>query len=447
MAQSNPNTDTTTAADTPPEQKGTGISSSYSYYVLGMLLFVYIINFIDRQVLSILIEPIKEDLLLTDTQLGLLGGIAFAIFYTTCGIPLARLADRVSRVKLLSACLTIWSLMTVLTGYAQSFTYLLLARIGVGVGEAGASPSSHSMISDLFPENKRGTALSIYALGIPLGTLVGFGLGGVLANTFGWRTAFIVVGAPGVLVALWMVLTVREPPRGLTSPAGSSEPVPFGVALRYLLGRKSFVHLAIASGLCAFTGYGNAVWIPSLMARVHEVPLDERGYMMALLAGVISSIGTFLGGWLADTLSTRRAERRWYLWVPVLGQTIGLPFILAAFMADSAWSLVWLAAPAYIFGSLWLGPIFAVVQNLSQPAMRAFASSILLFILNIIGLGLGPAIIGILSDLLEPTYGVEAIRYALIWVTVVVTLWGVLHLLLAAISIEKDMPTSVPKKD
>ena len=420
------------------EQKsGSEITNGYRYYALGVLLVVYIVNFIDRQVLSILIEPIKEEMQLTDGQLGLLGGIAFAIFYTTFGLPLARLADRVSRRNLLSACLVVWSLMTVAAGMAQNFIQLLLARIGVGVGEAGASPTSHSIIADLFPVSQRATALSIYALGIPIGTLVGFAGGGLLAELFGWRTALIVVGAPGVLLAVFMMLTVREPPRSYSGPA--PEQASLSDTLRYLWRRKSFVHLAMAGGLCAFTGYGNATWIPSLLARLHDIPLDQRGYIMALLAGVFSALGTFAGGWLVDRLVAARNDSRWYLWIPALGQILAMVPIIAAFLVDDLWLFIVLAAPAYLVGSFWLGPSFAAAQNLAPSTMRAFVSSILLFVINIVGLGGGVWIIGVLSDWLTPAMGDESIRYALVLATLVITLWGILHLVLAAMHIRRDL--------
>ncbi|MGI9345696.1 MAG: spinster family MFS transporter, partial [Gammaproteobacteria bacterium] len=414
------------------------VSTQYKYYVLSFLLVIYIVNFLDRQVLSILLEPIKQDMGLTDSQLGLLGGVAFGIFYATFGIPLARLADRMSRTSLLAICLALWSLMTAVSGMARNFTDLLLARIGVGVGEAGASPISHSILADIFPLSQRGTALSIYALGIPIGTLIGFALGGVLAEEFGWRWAFIIMGAPGILLGIVFKLTVKEPPRvGVTA---STPAIPMAQAFKDLMRYRSFLHISFAGGLAAFIGYGSASWLPSVLSRVHEVSLADRGYIMAFLAGLIGVIGTFAGGYFADKLKARTKTQAWYAWVPAIGQLLSVPFLVAALLAPDLTMMVLLLIPSYIFSGLWLGPTFAITQTIATPQTRAFASSVLLFVINIIGLGMGVWLAGVLSDLLLPIYQEKySLTYALIYIKLTLGLWGALHFLLGGFSIRKEL--------
>jgi MFS family permease len=286
---------------------------AYRNYALAVLFLGYVVNFIDRSILAILLEPIKLELELSDTQLGLLGGLAFAIFYTTLGIPIAALADRWSRVKILSIAMVVWSGMTALCGLAQNFTMLLIARIGVGVGEAGASPPSHSLISDYFPLETRATALSIYALGIPIGSMIGNFVGGFGAAEFGWRTTFMLVGIPGIFVALLIWLSLREPPRGMADAGVKvphDEPAPTVTEVLALLWQRvSFRHLAFAAGLHAFVGYGAGTWNAPFLIRSHEMPITEVGSWLALISG-IGAIGTFFGGFLADKLADRYGDRR-----------------------------------------------------------------------------------------------------------------------------------------
>ena len=290
-------------------------------------MVVYIFNFIDRSILGILVEPIKQDLGVSDTMMGFLGGIAFATFYTVLGIPIARLADRGSRRNVLSVCLALWSAATALCGFAANFFHLLLARIGVAVGEAGGSPPSHSMISDMFPPRRRATALSIYALGIPIGTMLGNLGGGWINEAFDWRTAFMVVGAPGILLALIVRFTLREPPRGaaegLTLSDGDAPPV--AEVFRHLWSRRSFRYMAIGGSLHAFVGYGVGYWIPAMFNRSHGIGTAEMGMVLFYL-GFASIIGTLTGGYFGDLLGAR--DKRWYLWLPGLATLISVPIQL-----------------------------------------------------------------------------------------------------------------------
>ena len=388
-------------------------SEGYSRYVLGVLFLVYVFNFIDRQILSILIDPIKEELGVSDTAMGFLTGFAFAIFYTVAGIPIARLADRGVRRSIIAVGLTVWSVATALCGLAGSFLQLAAARIGVGVGEAACSPPAHSLISDYFPPERRATAISIYNSGIAIGVLLGYVAGGWIAQFFGWRAAFFVVGAPGVLVALLVRFTVREPPRGQMDPVGVDTGTDsLGEVARFLRSRKSFVCFAIAGGMSSFSAYGFGTWLPPFLGRVHGMQSGEIGSWLGLISGIGGFIGMILGGFVTDRLARR--DQRWYMWVPAISLTLYYPFVLLFLLLENVRVGLLLYLPGIIFASMYLGPVIAITHAMVKVRMRAVASAILLFSLNLIGMGLGPQIVGVLTDVLTPTYGVEAIRYSLL---------------------------------
>ena len=415
------------------------ITPRYANYALGLLLGVYIFNFIDRQILSILMESIKTDIQLSDTQLGFLGGIAFALFYTVAGIPIARWADRGSRRKIISISVLIWSLFTAFTGSARNFGMILVARIGVGIGEAGCSPPAHSLISDFFPPERRGTALSIYALGIPIGASLGTLVGAWVGENFGWRTAFVVVGLPGVLLSLLVWMTLRDPVRGrseATVPV-ETDGESLGEVLRFMAGLRSFWHLSFAGALHAFVGYGAAYFVPSFFARVHGMGLAERGTWLATI-GLVAVLGTYLGGWLGDRLAVR--DVRWYLWVPGIATIAGIPIALGYYLTPDPYvALLLFGIPAGIAGPMYLGPTFALTQTLVMPHMRAMASAILLFILNLIGLGIGPWFVGYVSDALAPHYGAESLRWALVSIVSIGNAWAAIHYFVAARTLRRDL--------
>lgn len=401
----------------------------YAWYVLTLLTVVYVFNFIDRNILAILGQSIKDDLNISDTAFGFLGGIAFAFFYTFLGIPIARLADKNSRVTILSVCLAIWSGMTAICGLAQNFWFLLIARIGVAVGEAGGSPPSHSIISDLFPPEKRGTALGIYALGIPIGSAIGFLAGGWINEFFGWRMAFFVIGVPGLLLALFVYLTVREPPRGMSEPKGEraepsdAEPMqadeapPLKEVLAHLWSMRSFRYLSVAGALHAFVGNGVGLYIPMMFERTHGLGTGEIGTWLFGL-GLFGMLGTFGGGYLCDKLGAK--DERWYLWLPGVATLLHVPFACFTYLWGEPRVALAVYAAAYVLGHCYLAPTFAMTQGLVHVRMRALAASILLFILNIIGLGLGPQITGLLSDGLNmfTNLGIDSLRWAMVLVLV-----------------------------
>ena len=385
------------------------MSQSAKYYTLAILTIVYVFNFIDRQILVILQPLIKADLNLSDTELGLLSGIAFAFFYTVLGIPIARLADRSNRRNIIAVALTAWSAMTVVCGYTQNYIQLLLARMGVGVGEAGGSPPAHSMISDMFTEKKRATALAVYSAGLYLGVLIGYSAGGYFGETFGWRQTFLIVGAPGVLLALILYLTVKEPAR--TQPSKSVDAPSFGNTMRHLMKLKSFPYFAIGCGMSAFVSYGTSNFMPSYMVRYHEVPLSEIGFLLAITGGGGGIIGTFLGGYLTDKIGNH--DPRWYLWLPGLTAVAAVPLAIYVFNTDNTTMMLWVYFVVAVLGTLYLAPSIAVAHRLVDPRMRAMTSAILFFVLNMIGLGGGPVIVGMLSDFFTNLNGQDGLRIAL----------------------------------
>ncbi len=409
----------------------------YANYVLGVLFFVYVFNFIDRQILAILLEDIKLELGVSDSAMGFLTGFAFALFYTFAGIPIARWADVGVRRSIIAMGLTLWSVMTAASGLVRNFPELLLARIGVGVGEAAGSPPAHSIIADYFPPERRATALSLYNMGISFGILFGFLVGGWINEYFGWRLAFFVVGLPGLALALVVRFTVREPVRGASEGVVEVEdPEPVMKVFAFMWSLRSFRHLAIAGGLQAFSGYGFAQWAPTFLRRVHDLGSGETGTYLGLILGFGGAAGSVLGGVLADRLGRRDA--RWYMWVPAISCILVVPFIVGFLLIDSLTLSLISYIPGVLLSAMWLGPVIASAQALVKLRMRAVASAILFFILNLIGLGLGPQAVGVLNDLLASNFGDEAVRYSLLLANLT-TAWAAVHFALAARHFRADM--------
>lgn len=380
--------------------------------LLWTLLIVYVFNFLDRQIANILAEPIARDLGLSDTQLGLLTGLAFALFYTVLGIPLARWADRPTsnRVGLIAVALTVWSAMTALCGLAQNFAQLLLARIGVGVGEAGCTPAAHSLISDTVPAEKRSAAMAFYGLGIPIGGLLGLVIGGGLADWLGWRAAFIAVGLPGILLAVFVWLAIRDPRLGGVARGGPPA-LSLGAALA-LLGRSpAFLLIMAASSTIAFLGYGKHVWAVIFFQRTHGLSPGETGLFYGLAVGLAGLAGTYLGGWLADRFGRR--DKRHILTAPAVGALVAAPLLFLAYSAED-WriALAIIVVPT-LLNSFYYGPTFSAAHGLVAPQARAMASAVLLFAQNLIGLGLGPLFFGMLSDAFKAEAGAESVRWVL----------------------------------
>lgn len=396
-----------------PEVQKPTYSEGYKKYVLYVLTGVYIFNFIDRQILVILSESIKNDLGLSDTQLGLLTGLAFAIFYVTLGIPIARIADKTNRKKIIALSLAVWSAMTVISGRAANFTQLLLARIGVGIGEAGASPAAHSMISDYFPANRRATALAVYSMGIYIGILLGYLFGGWLDEFFGWRSALMVLGFPGILYAIFVYLTVKEPPRGYSDNLSTHQAANFSLSQVFglLMSRKAFLCLAFGAGIHCFSVYGVGNWLPSFLARLHGMERGEIGTWLAIGSGGGGALGVWLGGYLTDKYG--QDNRRMYILIPVWAIVASIPLLVLMLLTTNKYLVVGTNIVVKTLWSFYLAPCIAMAHGMVGLRMRAMASAVFYLFLNLIGLGLGPLFIGMLSDYLAPEFGQESLRWAL----------------------------------
>lgn len=367
-------------------------------YVLSVLMVIYTLNLLDRQIVNILAEPIKQDLQLSDWQIGVMSGLAFALFYSLLGIPLARWADRPTsnRSLLISAALAVWSGMTALCGLATNFISLLAARIGVGVGEAGCSPAAHSLISDLVPQERRATALAFFSLGIPIGKLLGMILGGAIAQVLGWREAFIIVGLPGLAVAALTVFTVKDP--RMVSPVarqGAAPPqAPLSEALR---ASPAFWYTTIACSFCSFLSFGQTAFFGSLFIRVHGWSVGEAGLFLGLALGAAGIVGTWLGGRASDRAARRTPSA--LVLIPGTCCFLGAILVAAGALTSNAELALLLIAVGIGLNSTWYGPCFALIQALNPPERRATASAINLTMVNLIGLGTGPVLFGIASDL------------------------------------------------
>ncbi|MBL8771125.1 MAG: MFS transporter [Phenylobacterium sp.] len=399
---------------------------AYRSYALGLLMVIYVVNFIDRQVVSILAEPIKQELGLADWQLGLMTGLAFAVLYTVLGVPIARVAERGDRPLIIAVAVAVWSGFTALSGLAQSFTQLILARIGVGVGEAGCTPPALSLIADTVPAERRASAVSVYMLGAPVGSIFGLALGGLIADAFGWRMAFVMVGLPGLALAVLAALTLREPRRSLPRVTAAAQDAPsFREALRELAGKRTYWRVVGGVTIKSFASYGSLAFTGSFFFRNFGPELAHYSAMFGLksagflglalgvTSGVMAIVGTLLGGRLADHFA--RKDGRAYATIPAVGAVAALPFSLAMLNADSLLVAFALLLAPGLLGSMWLGPAYGVVQSLVRPQTRATATAVLLFVANLIGLGLGPLAVGILSDVLlaRGLSEAEAIRWSL----------------------------------
>jgi MFS family permease len=412
-----------------PASEGFG-TPAYRAYVLGALLVVYIFNFIDRTIVNILTEPIKLSFGLEDWQMGLLGGPAFAVLYTFLGIPIARGAERCNRVAIIAWAVAIWSLFTALCGFAMSFLMLFLFRVGVSIGEAGCTPPAQSLIADYFKPSRRATAVSIYALGVPLGGMFASIFGGQLAGldgaefgnfvnaigigfllgnldwsqVEGWRVAFVVVGVPGLLLSLIVWRTIKEPPRGYTDPASLQglEKASFSEALAVLIKKPAYRHVVMGAMLASFVGYGVGQFTTSFLIRTHGLSIQTASLLFGIILGVMAALGVFSSGWLADRMSQRHPKA--LAWLPAIGMAASVPLYAFGFLVDN----LWLAMPPLMIAAMihyfYLGPMYAVSGGVVDSRMRATSVAITLFVVNLLGYGLGPPLIGILSTFLKTVF-------------------------------------------
>ncbi|THD79473.1 MAG: MFS transporter [Phenylobacterium sp.] len=410
------------------------VSAAYRRYALWVLLGIYVVNFLDRQVINILAEPIKNDLHLLDWQVGLLSGFAFGLVYTLLGFPLARAADRGNRVWIIAACLTAWSGFTAVCGLAQNFVQLVGARAGVGIGEAGCTPTSHALIADYTPKEKRASALAFYSMGTPIGSLLGLAIGGFLADYFGWRIAFVVAAVPGLALAILALFTLKEPRRLIAASAAkvTDGMATFSETVRYLSKHKAYWYLAWGAGIRAFLGYAAATFVPSFLYRSHgpEIvalahhfhmrPQTFVGVSLGLIAGSAGTLGSWLGGQIADRWGKK--DLRVYGSIPAISVVLALPFSLMIYTTSSAALAISLTAVTGLLGTLWYGPVYSAAQGMVPPKMRAMSASLMLFVINFLGLVMGAVCTGALADVLNKSLHLgpaEGLRWALI-ITVVV---------------------------
>lgn len=397
---------------------------------LTLLVLAFTLSISDRMILSILFPDIKLEFGLSDTQLGLLGGLSFAVFYATLGLPIARLADRYRRKVIIITSLVVFSLMTALSGWAAGFVSLLILRIGVGVGEAGVNPASQSIVADYFPSRQRAFAMAVLMLGANFGMIIGFAGGGLVAQEYGWRVALMSVGFPGLILALFMVFMLREPPRGNFASSSTLEdfaPPPIFETARFIWRTPALRHLVAGSTATAMLVYGLTQWVPTFFIRIHELGQSQVGILMAAFFGVLGAIGALLCGKLTDRYSEKGLQ--YGVWLVAGAMILAIPFWAAAFMASELTvALLLFVVPAFT-ASFYLGPSLALIQTLSPVPMRAVSSAINMFCLNLIGMGLGPLSLGILSDLLTPVYGDDGLKVALASFSIL-GLWGATHFIL-----------------
>lgn len=414
------------------------LSKAARRYAMVILAIVYMFNFVDRQILAILLPQIRDEFGTSDAYLGFLSGTAFALFYVTLGVPIAQYADRCNRRNLIAASVALWSAMTALSGMAANIWHLTAARIGVGIGEAGCSPPAHSMISDYFPPEKRSTAMGFYTLGISAGIMTAYLAGGWVAQNIGWREAFFVVGIPGLLLAAIVRFTVQEPKRGASESRASGGEQPRLIeVVRFLADRRSFIHMAMAAGLSTFVGYSVIGFLPSFMVRSFHMEIAELGRWLGLILGISGGAGFFFGGYFADHLG-RGSHRKAFNFIAMTILVSAAILALTFLAQNSTTALLLFILPAATM-NVYLAPVLAQAQSLVALRMRATTSALVLLIINVIGLAFGPLITGMLSDALEPKFGEESMRYALLTVTLVILPWAVWHYYRAGKWIDNDL--------
>jgi MFS family permease len=413
---------------------------AYRAYVLALLVTVGIVGWVDRNVFAMLLQSIKGDLALSDTELGLLGGVAFGVFYAGVGLPVAWLADRFSRSSLIAVALGLWSVMTAVCGLAGGFAGLFLARVGVGIGEAGGSPPSQSLIADYFPPAQRARALGVLYLYIPCGFVAGYLSGGWLNELVGWRLTFLIVGLPGVLLALVVRFTLLEPPRGHAEGARDTGAVPnLAATIRYFLACPALRHLPLAGAIHGIGAFAAAVWLPAYFMRTFEVTSVTAGAWMAIAYGCGGGVGVLCGGHIADAAVRRTGDSRWYAWGCAGVILATLPCTLLLYLThDRTVALACLIA-ATLLGHSFLGPVAALLQNLAGVRRRATAAAFYLFLVNLVSMGLGPVAVGIASDYFTPRFMEGALRYALLVIVATTTVLASIHFLLAARTLRRDL--------
>jgi len=417
-------------------QKVESARPAHARTALTLLFLAYALSITDRMILSVLFEPIRVEFGASDTQMGLLGGLSFALFYATLGVPIARLADQKDRRLIIVLSLGLFSLMTAMSGLASGFVMLFLLRIGVGIGEAGVNPASQSIIADYYPEQHRGTAMSILAVGAPVGMIGGFLIGGTVSEAYGWRAAMFAVGIPGLALAALMYFLLREPQRGGSGSAVVANTVQPGIknSAVFMFKNTALRQLLIASTITGMGSYGASTWLPAFFVRVHDFSQAQVGLLMALLFGGLGAVGTLVGGKLFDVQSNKGPARG--VWMIAIVQISVIPLYIAAYQVNAiSFAIGLFLLPAFA-GNFFLGPTLALIQSLSPVAMRAVAAAIKMFCLNLVGLSLGPLIVGFLSDVLQPEYQERSLPIALS-VLALLSIWSAVHFWLCGKALQR----------
>lgn len=408
--------------------------------MLYLLTAAFALNHLDRQVLNIVLNDIGIEFQLSDLQLGSLSGFAFALIYAVLGFPIAKFAKPGKRKTILIAAISVWSAMTMIMGLTTNFVQIFLARVGVGIGEAGCVPASHSMIADAYPKEKRATSLAFFSAGTNIGIFLSFLVGGVIASKYGWRSAFLVAGLPGLFLGIVMLFTLHEP-KNVTLPGEADEQSEKDNAPKYkdvirtLLSEPSTRHTIIGAALVSMVGYGALTWLATFLVRIHNMELAQIGLYLAFVVGLLGALATWAGGWFADKIGKNNPD--WRLKFVAVAILLAKPLAIIFYLSDDlVFALAFLIVPAAL-GAMFSGPSFSHIYSSIEPAKRAMATAILMFITNLIGLGLGPIFVGLLSDLLEPMYGIDSIRYALVAIQLV-GIWGAAHFWMAGRHVKKQ---------
>jgi predicted MFS family arabinose efflux permease len=416
-------------------------SSAYVHYVIALIWIVLLLRFVDIQIIAVLLESIRAEFGVSDTLLGLLSGTAFALFYGTLGVPVAWLADRYNRRNIIAAAVGLWSAMTALCGMASSFLMLFLARVGVGVGEAGGTAPAFSLVSDYVPAHKRATVFALLNTSVPAGVFAGMIIGGWVNASHGWRGALMIVGIPGILVALLIRLSLREPRRGLSDVAAVSTAPPSSMlaTVTELWAIRSYRHLVLASSIFTLGAYGSGIWIPSFFIRVHSMPPAEVATWLAFVYGGGGILGATLGGWWADRLMSRTGDSRWQARLPAITTASILPFSFFVYLWPQPIMAIIVHAGTTFLMHTWMGPAYATVQSLAGARRRAMAAGINQLALNLIALGLGPLLVGVASDYFNAAFGASSLRYSILTVVSVTYTWSAVHFALASRTMREDL--------
>lgn len=416
------------------------VTEGYRRYVLALLVLVGVCNFVDQQIFAILLQPIKQEFGFSDTQLGLLGGLAFSLFYATVGFPIAWLAERYSRRNIIAVAVGLWSAMTALCGLATGFVSLFLARVGVGVGEAGGLPPSQSLLADYFPPERRGTALAVLGTIFPIGGMIGFLVGGWVTHYYGWRMALAVVAVPGLLLALIVRLTLREPPRGFSEKQPvTGPPPPFFSTVVYLLSNRSWRNIMFGGTLFGMAAWGATTWVPAYFIRTHGMTPAEIGTWLAFVIGSAGIVGALLGGNITDRVVRKTGDARWYMWISAGALLAAVPFAFFTYLWPQPVPALLVMIVPLVLANMFIGPFGAMLVGLAGPKQRAISAALFLFLNSVIGTGLGPLAVGIISDIFSEDYGVNSLRYSILTLVLIANTWAALHFYLGGRYLREDL--------